>query len=488
MNRRTKPWKDESARRNVSIKEKATVIALGLVFCIAFIEVGLRVLGASILFAQERINRRALDQAGAYRIMCLGESTTADLGNETIAYPRQLAQILTDRGRGRRFSVINKGIIAANTSIILSKLEANLDRYRPDMVIAMMGLNDTGNARAFDETREKKPFRLDDAFKTLKLARLLSKDLENKKTVDYMLNGGAYFDSWHGTNPPPLASDELAVSSLMADARRQELSGRYAAAEEKYKELLKMRPNDMLLYPSMVECCRKQGKYREAEEIFRKAMDKMAENRDAEKSLAYERSFQLFARALHEGNSDLVSPRVKDISDLAEARLLDELGQCYIERGKYSDAERVYGKILAVNPDMANTGLAKNAAAQGRHRLAREYERKAQESRARSYDTLMVTWKNYRTLMKVLDSRGIKLVVVQYPLRSVVPLKQMLGGKKDVILVDNEPVFRKAMQHGGYDKYFTDRCYVDYGHATTEGNRLLAENIAHVLFAEVFNK
>jgi len=90
--------------------------------------------------------------------------------------------------------------------------------------------------------------------------------------------------------------------------------------------------------------------------------------------------------------------------------------------------------------------------------------------------------------METLDGRGIKLVAVQYPLRSIESLQMLIGGRKGVISVDNEALFRKALRRGGYDKYFVDRCYIDYGHATTEGNRLLAENIARVLLAEVFNK
>ena len=72
--------------------------------------------------------------------MCLGESTTAVGGED--AYPYQLQEILNENNMGIRFSVINKGVPGAHTSAIIEQLESNLNKYKPDMVIAMMGIND----------------------------------------------------------------------------------------------------------------------------------------------------------------------------------------------------------------------------------------------------------------------------------------------------------------------------------------------------------
>ncbi len=53
--------------------------------------------------------------------MCLGESTTA-LGGR-YSYPRQLENVLNERNTGIKFSVINKGIAATDTTMIASLLE-----------------------------------------------------------------------------------------------------------------------------------------------------------------------------------------------------------------------------------------------------------------------------------------------------------------------------------------------------------------------------
>jgi hypothetical protein len=73
------------------------------------------------------------------------------------------------------------------------------------------------------------------------------------------------------------------------------------------------------------------------------------------------------------------------------------------------------------------------------------------------------------------------MVSVQYPMRSVAPLKKMLAGFADIIFVDNEAVFKEAVEAQGYARIFTDNFAGDFGHCTQEGNRLLAQNIANTI-------
>ena len=105
--------------------------------------------GFVILSLQEYGNRISLKEKEGYRIMCLGESTTA--GNED-SYPRQLEEVLNRANMGKRFIVINKGRPATNTIAIVSELENNLNKYRPDMVITMMGINDWGRSIGYNNT------------------------------------------------------------------------------------------------------------------------------------------------------------------------------------------------------------------------------------------------------------------------------------------------------------------------------------------------
>ena len=82
------------------------------------LEMGLRVGGFIFSSLQEYRNISSIKKKSEYRIMCLGESTTAIGGEDS--YPSQLEEILNERNIGIRFSVINKGIPGANTTAILS--------------------------------------------------------------------------------------------------------------------------------------------------------------------------------------------------------------------------------------------------------------------------------------------------------------------------------------------------------------------------------
>ena len=64
------------------------------------------------------------------------------VGGGHSSYPKQLEDILNNLDPGIRFAVINKGIPSANTGMIVSRLEENLNIYQPDMVLVMMGVND----------------------------------------------------------------------------------------------------------------------------------------------------------------------------------------------------------------------------------------------------------------------------------------------------------------------------------------------------------
>jgi len=90
-----------------------------------------------------------------------------------------------------------------------------------------------------------------------------------------------------------------------------------------------------------------------------------------------------------------------------------------------------------------------------------------------------ITVLNYQMLKKILDRRRIKLVCVQYPMRSIESLKRIFNSSDNVIFVDNENIFEKALKKGSYKEYFIDMFFGDFGHCTSKGNRLLAENIAN---------
>jgi len=91
-------------------------------------------------------------------------------------------------------------------------------------------------------------------------------------------------------------------------------------------------------------------------------------------------------------------------------------------------------------------------------------------------------------LNKTVSKKGIRLVIMQYPVRSIEPLKKIFNDKESLVFVDNEKIFKEAVARENFDAYFTDRFRYDFGHCTVKGNRLLAENAANVILKEFFGK
>ena len=153
----------------ISFRKKLSLIIFGLLISFVLLEAGLRLGGFIISSLQEDRNQASLKQKASYRIMCLGESTTAMGGR--YSYPSQLEMVLNERDEGMKFSVINKGIPATDSSMILLLLNDNLAKYKPDMVIVMMGINDK-EKQFSKEYRSTLKFFLK-SFKTYNLMRLL---------------------------------------------------------------------------------------------------------------------------------------------------------------------------------------------------------------------------------------------------------------------------------------------------------------------------
>jgi hypothetical protein len=159
-----------NAALTTTLRQKIFLITSGIFFFLILLEISLRLGGFILLSLQEYRNRLYDRQQNAYRIMCLGESTTA-MGGEN-SYPSQLEKILNQHNIGIKFSVINRGVSAVATSYILAHLEENVNRYNPRMVITMMGIGD-GRPIIYRDKSSKKILPLFGSLRLCKLATLI---------------------------------------------------------------------------------------------------------------------------------------------------------------------------------------------------------------------------------------------------------------------------------------------------------------------------
>jgi tetratricopeptide (TPR) repeat protein len=293
--------------------------------------------------------------------------------------------------------------------------------------------------------------------------------------------------------------------------------GEYPRAEEALKKAIELNPRNDRAYIELGRFYRDQYKFHEAEDAFKKAIELNPKNGNTYLELGqfYHTQHKLsqvedaFKQAVElnpendnaylelgwlsrdQGKISLAEESFKKAIELNPKNdyAYFVLGWLYYTQHKLPQAEELFRHALDLNPENDSTigALSVLYEETGRSQLAGEYSKKV--NRLRLGYCLPITIKNYHKLKEMTDKRGIQLVCMQYPMRSVEPLKKMFENDQGrIIFVDNDGVFKKAVKKAGYQEYFVDMFGGDFGHCTDEGNKLLAQNIANTILKKVFGK
>ncbi|MFH0984776.1 MAG: tetratricopeptide repeat protein [Candidatus Omnitrophota bacterium] len=452
------------------------------------------------MFFQESQNLRSL-RAHGYRILCLGESTTAG------TYPSFLEEELNRRGQGIPFSVIDKGIPSTNTDVILAQLEANLDKYKPDLVVTMMGINDQGKHMPPEVKSSSRFVRWLFSLRVVKLVRSLGLHLTEKikktnevkppvvqtpasqepavevpreKLKDFGLRGT---QELLGVSGGPYSVDEL---KCLSDGWKALSDGDLGGSEKAFNKVLAKNPKNAQAYYGLSWVHRNGTHEDQIEGLLLKVIELMPYDVAGYRSLGdqylsekkYEQAEAAYKKAELLGNKNKESSGDMGIVTMA-------LVHIYMAQKRYADAEQALKKFLAANPtnDLCHRRLILFYHETGRHEEAAACENKERSLDKDFYNVVTVT--NYRRLKAILDSRKIKLVCAQYPMRNISVLKEIFADRDGVFFVDNEKPFKTAVAGGRLHEYFFDMFGGDFGHCTKLGNKLLAEQIADVVLKEV---
>jgi len=256
------------------------------------------------------------------------------------------------------------------------------------------------------------------------------------------------------------------------------LNGDYKKAASLFKQAIQIDPKNDEAFQGLGWTYRKLGKLNMAENCFLKAIVHNPYSAHSYYSLAT-------IYVLLDEISLAEEMYLKSINlSTSEPYFIVELAEFYLSKEEYSKAE----KLLK---DMINSGKS-NGKIKSLYEFAKNGSLSDVESLPISFNTEVnsdfpdITEYNYNKLYELLKKKNIKLVVVQYPMRNIWPLKMMFEDK-EVLFVDNEKPFKDVVKKDGYWQYFNDIFGGNFGHCTEKGNRLLAENIADVVI-RYFNR
>lgn len=514
------------------------------------IELFLRLGGVFFLAVQNHQNKIKPGQHHEYRILCLGESSTALGGQE--AYPNQLAELLNSGQTPVRFKVINKGLPSITTTHIALHLEEYLEEYKPQIVVTMMGINDPVAPKKPTNNFMVRCERFLEHFHTYELARSLwsrfllppqglrdeSRLNSQLKKIEERVNrlpssenllelAGVYratnkFEKEKATLLRIVAmnfQDYEAWGYLGLYYKRQ---GDYEKAVPALEKMVELSPptGDAKVgaYAQLADCYRLWQKPKEAERVYLESIHYLPkhpgaygclanvyleEKRYEEAEKLYEKQFSInphavlfygkLAHCYRRNGRHLAAERLLKQGiqfNPKEAVLYVELGACLLDNKKYREAEEVLKKAFEFNPtDEGGLKLDLNKY------LLESYEAQGKSLEARKLKQELIvqqkyfnpqTAANYQKIKDILGRRKIPLVVVQYPLQDITSLKKIWSAAFDIFFVDNMKTFKEAIQQSSYDEYFTDRFAGNFGHCTAKGNRLLASNIAKVIQEKIF--
>ena len=541
---------------SVTLSRKIAAALIGVICTVLLLEAGLRTVGVIFRRQQDRRNQQGLRQKGAYRILCVGESTTATGGEHS--YPSQLQRVLNGRRPGRRFKVINGAVPGADSSVILANMERLLQTYKPHLVLAMMGANDNhnefgGGALPHDDVPMAERTGFPHFLKVYKLARLLWFNLSRKGAPADALSVVLRWEET-GTCDAPAGrrgSDEDQVCALVRQARKQIGQGRIGEAEALLQGAIGRYPRSDFAHLKLGVLYMNSGRRQQSLAMFNKAIalnprcspalvEAGIYYRDHEQpslaraalqaavaadprnyhALVALAEFYQMERELQKAEG-LLKEAVRIRPELHKAH--EMLGHGYEAQGRLEDAARSfraswgrYSTRILVNSSLIRllkvyerldrreeiVSLIKRAMkAQPRDHtivahLAYHYKKWGDEVLARQYRQQSariqkqfycpMTRRNYRRLWSMTREQGIKLGCVQYPRKSVAPLKRIFPTAADVLFIENREVFERALERLPFDALFRDNCYGDFGHATPRGNRILAENIAAAILKAYF--
>ncbi len=418
------------------------------------------------------------------RVLAVGDSITKGLPQEG-DYTKELSSLLNASGLCAPIEVINAGVPGIETFELAKQIDELLETYQPAAVITMVGGNDQNQIIDTNWVTF-----LHRAWRSLRAARFLI--LQGKKIIQTI-------------EPPPTTPNTLApvidfdtifnrlyktgednqhyTQAFGAHLRREK---RYLQALSFHKKMLHRFPHHNAAMLEIGFVLEEQGKFPDAAKAFNRAIEISEAGLSGPYTWGYFALGQLFEKYF------------KDSEKAEEAYLkaLNRLPRWHFSYMFLSDFYRRKGdkrkqeKILLLsllnspgNPRLLSE-LVYFYERNGNEEKSRKYAALTQEAFRKTSATPATLW-HYSRLKETIQSKGLLMVVLSYPLQSPTALRDALGEDPMIIYIDNRQRFSEALSRTQYNELFLDYFGGNFGHITKKAAKILAENIAESLLPRI---
>jgi hypothetical protein len=402
----------------MNLVKKTALIFTGILIGFIILEISLQIAAFSLTLIKKHTYKK-INLYDNVTVLCLGESTTAN------QWPTILQSILEKKGKHKKFKIIDEGKIGTNTFFILEDIDSYLEKYKPDCVVLMIGINDRG----IGYKKSK--------FKSVNLLQLIYSHVKNKYFYNY--NDESFFIlqdlAIRGANENKFNESEYILNFLMnksdnySENTAMILMCLYLAKSDKESldklKILINNYNGEITYRILHQL-----------ELF------FLKQKDSDKK---------FKNWLLKHKNSLVA------DDIGTALILKKYDCSFLlndirKKRRYTDDILIKNKILN--------------------------EEKILKYKKNNYIGILNKIYNY--------NEKTKIIAMQYPTLSVETLKKDLTRLKyydKLIFIDNEKNFNKALKIYKTEDIFSDMFAGSFGHCTELGNTLIAENVAETILS-----
>lgn len=164
-------------------KSIAAATILGLITAFLLLEVGFQVGHGVSVWLKGRAEKRVLEtnvgKGGTLTVMCVGESMTAC--PRKLAYTTYLQKMLGEQNPNLEVKIINKGVAHSTSAVTLEELDFNTARVNPDIVVAMIGINDVQTLLTKDHIQSRIKPSFWNRFRSIYFIKYLLFELKRQK-------------------------------------------------------------------------------------------------------------------------------------------------------------------------------------------------------------------------------------------------------------------------------------------------------------------
>lgn len=487
--------------------KKSMLCLVSLILTLIFVEVGLQL---AAYFVQPSTKEISAVSQQPYRIVTIGESTTTWGGEH--AYPLILERRLKEVDL--RYEVINLGQTSANTKTLKKSLATSIPKYKPGIAILMVGINDywlLPNKRL--SFWKYKLLRWSEHSRLAKLLYISLVNWQSSRTsiidrpcveqpltVDLDLSDRQmsraiqFLEKQDILSAEPLLREVINsnmkpafVHSLILKIR--DVYGFYSdtpgmqLAKRICLELLDKFPQDLYCNETVGTSLFLDDRHIEAKPFLEMAMKSGAMSPDIYHRLA---------------RIEVDQGRPKEAIKILQSGIDHVKAQKCMVRTNFPDhIVHIMFKRLE-NPNLAWQTLQKFL--NDEHLYEQEiYTLEVTEAQLfglKRFDPLVTAknfWlnrefqKNLKDMVAYLQDQNINVVIMQYPLRPVAPLKKILKDFSNISYVENKENFDRILMQVPRDQIFTDLFAKDFGHFSPQGAELVAEQ-AYKEIMSIHNK